>query len=73
MLIHGFSKVNARLLMAFGTAFYAIIVVVFELELLKSGWGNSSVDEGQFVKYFLSFGVCQRPAVCNNMDRRCLN
>ena len=29
-----------------------------------------SVDEGQFIKYFLSFGVCQRIAVCNNMDRR---
>ena len=27
-----------------------------------------SVDEGQFVKYFLSFGVCQRIAIC--MDRR---
>ena len=27
-------------------------MVVFELELLKSGWGNQSVDEGQFVNYF---------------------
>ena len=27
MLIHGFSLVNARLLKAFGTAFYAIIIV----------------------------------------------
>ena len=29
-----------------------------------------SVDEGQFVKYFLSFGIFQRIAICNNMDRR---
>ena len=29
-----------------------------------------SVDEGQFVNYFLSFGVCQRIAICNNMNRR---
>ena len=28
------------------------------------------IDEGEFVKYFLSFGVCQRIAICNNMDRR---
>ena len=27
MLIHGFSLVNARLLKAFGTAFYAITIV----------------------------------------------
>ena len=31
------------------------IVVVFELELLKSRWGNQSVDEGQFLNYFLMF------------------
>ena len=29
-----------------------------------------SVDKGQFVKYFLSFDVCQTIAICNNMDRR---
>ena len=29
-----------------------------------------SVDKGQFVKYFLSLGVCQRIAICNNMDKR---
>ena len=29
-----------------------------------------SVDEEQFVKYFLSFDVCQRIAICNTMDRR---
>ena len=29
MLIHGFSLVNARLLMAFGTTFYAIIFIAF--------------------------------------------
>ena len=46
------------------------IVVVFELELRISGWGSSVVDEGQFIKYFLSFGVCQRIKICNNMDRR---
>ena len=46
-------------------------MVVLELELLKSGWGYwQSVDEGQFVNYFLSFGVCQRLAVRNNMDKR---
>ena len=28
-----------------------------------------SVDEGQFVKYFLSFAVCQWIAICNNMER----
>ena len=28
LLIHGFLSVNARLLIAFGTAFYAIITVV---------------------------------------------
>ena len=28
------------------------------------------VDKGQFEEYFLSFGVCQRNAICNNMDRR---
>ena len=31
MLIHGFSLVNARLLMAFGTAFYAIMYNTFEI------------------------------------------
>ena len=29
-----------------------------------------SLDEGQFVKYFLSFCVCQRIAISNNMDRK---
>ena len=29
-----------------------------------------SVDERQFVDYFLSLDVCQRSAICNNMDRR---
>ena len=29
-----------------------------------------SVNERQFVDYFLSFGVCQRIAICNKMDRR---
>ena len=45
-------------------------VVVFELELLKVGGVIQSVDEGQFVNYLLSFSVCQRIAMCNNMDRR---
>ena len=31
MLIHGFWFVNARLLMAFGTAFYAIIILFIEM------------------------------------------
>ena len=49
------------------------MVVVFELELLKSGWSNSVCWRRAISKVFLSFGVCQRIAVCNNMDRRCLN
>ena len=37
MLIHGFSLVNARLLKAFGTAFYAIIYikVIMAKELIQ--------------------------------------
>ena len=45
-------------------------MVVLELELLKSGWVIQSVDERQFVDNFLSFGVFQRIAICNKMDRR---
>ena len=40
MLIHGFSLVNARLLMAFGTAFYAIIEVLFFLSFFFSQNGR---------------------------------
>ena len=35
MLIHGFWLVNARLLMAFGTAFYAIIILNFVYHYMK--------------------------------------
>ena len=45
-------------------------MVVFELELRKVGGVIQSFDKGQFVKYFLSFGVCQRIAICSNMERR---
>ena len=31
------------------------------------------VDEGQFVKYFLSLSVCQRIAICNTWTEECLN
>ena len=36
----------------------------------KMGGVIQSVDERQFVDYFLFFNVCQRSAICSNMDRR---
>ena len=45
-------------------------VVFFSKNSLKVGGVIQSVDKGQFVNYFLSFGICQRIAIYNNMDRR---
>ena len=41
MLIHGFSLVNARLLMAFGTAFYAITK---DILLASFGLNDNSLE-----------------------------
>ena len=48
MLIHGFSLVNARLLKAFGTTFYAIITVKKLSKDYNSGKNQSSMTS---VKY----------------------
>ena len=41
LLIHGFLSVNARLLMAFGTAFYAITVINRLLGICR-GWSGGA-------------------------------
>ena len=40
MLIHGFSLDNARLLKAFGTAFYAIIIFYAQTVYILAGRSN---------------------------------
>ena len=53
LLIHGFLSVNARLLIAFGTAFYAIIIV--EIRNVKKYTVLILLNAGAF--FFASGGV----------------
>ena len=54
MLIHGFWLVNARLLMAFGTVFYAIIVV--------NVYGFTFLFGSPVLMYRKSY--CTTPGIC---------
>ena len=49
LLIHGFSPVNARLLIAFGTAFYAITLNIDQsstLQYSRFSYNESTLKEG---------------------------
>ena len=70
MLIHGFSLVNARLLKAFGTAFYAITIFIPLTEDRKnlSMSSNSNPDVALIVPVFTNGYTLQQNFSGSNTD-----